>query len=213
MYKIIGANQVEYGPITAEQVRQWIAEGRINAQTLAQGEGETGWKPISSYPEFAGNFPAAPTPTPMPGPGAPHMGSDAGRATAKGQMAGPAIALMVVGILGVLLGLANLVGAITGAAFSRNQFQMLEQQNAQAAHWAAAMQGPLGAVTAAISVAVWAFVIFSSVKMKNLESYGLCITGCILAMLPCNCCCCLGIPFAIWGLIMLNKPDIKAYFT
>ena len=36
MYKIIGANQTEYGPVSAEQIRQWIAEGRVNAQTSAQ---------------------------------------------------------------------------------------------------------------------------------------------------------------------------------
>ena len=28
MYKIIGGDQKEYGPIGAEQIRQWIAEGR-----------------------------------------------------------------------------------------------------------------------------------------------------------------------------------------
>ena len=33
MYKIIGADQKEYGPVTAEQLRQWIAEGRVNGQT------------------------------------------------------------------------------------------------------------------------------------------------------------------------------------
>jgi len=49
MYKIIGANQSEYGPATAEQVRQWIAEGRIHADTLAQAAGDTAWKPIASF--------------------------------------------------------------------------------------------------------------------------------------------------------------------
>src|SRR5256884_2188133 len=36
MYKIIGADQKEYGPITADQVRQWMAEGRANGQTQAR---------------------------------------------------------------------------------------------------------------------------------------------------------------------------------
>ena len=30
MYKIIGADKKEYGPITADQLRQWLAEGRVN---------------------------------------------------------------------------------------------------------------------------------------------------------------------------------------
>ncbi len=38
MYKIIGADGKEYGPVTSEQVRQWITEGRANAQTKVQPE-------------------------------------------------------------------------------------------------------------------------------------------------------------------------------
>jgi len=57
MYKIIGGDGRPYGPIGIEQIRQWIAEGRANAQTLAQAEGATDWKPLGSLPEFAGTFP------------------------------------------------------------------------------------------------------------------------------------------------------------
>jgi len=39
MYKIIGADGKEYGPIPAEQLREWIAEGRANAQTKVLPEG------------------------------------------------------------------------------------------------------------------------------------------------------------------------------
>ena len=53
MYTIIGADGLEYGPITADQVRQWIAEGRANAQTRARAEGATEWKPLVEYREFA----------------------------------------------------------------------------------------------------------------------------------------------------------------
>src|SRR5262245_25156540 len=52
MYKIIGADQREYGPVTADQIRQWIAEGRANAGTLVQPEGRTDWIPLSSLAEF-----------------------------------------------------------------------------------------------------------------------------------------------------------------
>jgi hypothetical protein len=53
MYKIIGADQKEYGPISAEQLRAWIAEGRANGQTSVWSEGATEWKPLGSLPEFA----------------------------------------------------------------------------------------------------------------------------------------------------------------
>src|SRR6478672_6923745 len=52
MYKIIGVDQKEYGPITAEQIRQWISEGRVNAQTQARLEGTQEWKPLGMFPEF-----------------------------------------------------------------------------------------------------------------------------------------------------------------
>jgi len=53
MYKIIGADQKEYGPVTAEQLRQWVTEGRVNGQTSVWSEAGGGWKPLASYPEFA----------------------------------------------------------------------------------------------------------------------------------------------------------------
>jgi len=58
MYKIIGADQKEYGPITDEQMRQWIAEGRVNAQTQTCLEGTQEWKPLGMFPEFG--FTASP---------------------------------------------------------------------------------------------------------------------------------------------------------
>ncbi len=68
MYKIIGADQKEYGPISAEQIRSWISEGRVNAQTKACLEGTEDWKPLGMFPEFGfttsplvGNLPAAET--------------------------------------------------------------------------------------------------------------------------------------------------------
>ena len=39
MYKIIGADKKEYGPVTGDQLRHWISEGRVNSQTLARAEG------------------------------------------------------------------------------------------------------------------------------------------------------------------------------
>jgi|SRR5579859_4608155 len=71
MYKIIGADHKEYGPVTADQIRQWIAEGRANAQTLVQREGETEWKPLSSYAEFAPALGASPSGAPPPFPPPP----------------------------------------------------------------------------------------------------------------------------------------------
>lgn len=52
MYRIIGGDQREYGPVPAEELRQWIAEGRLNGQSLVLAEGGLNWKPLASLPEF-----------------------------------------------------------------------------------------------------------------------------------------------------------------
>jgi hypothetical protein len=65
-YKIIGGDQKQYGPVSAEDLRKWIAEGRLNAQSSAQLEGETEWKPLAAFPEFADMLAAKP-----PASGAP----------------------------------------------------------------------------------------------------------------------------------------------
>jgi len=49
--------------------------------------------------------------------------------------------------------------------------------------------------------------------MKNLESYGWAMTACILGMLPCHSCCILGLPFGIWGLTVIHKPEVKSQFS
>jgi hypothetical protein len=73
MYKIIGGDGREYGPVSPEQLRQWITEGRANAQTLTQAEGGTGWIPLASFPELASALggaipPVAATPPVAAGP-------------------------------------------------------------------------------------------------------------------------------------------------
>ena len=73
MYRIIGKDGQQYGPVTAEQLRGWMAENRVNAQTLVQTDGSQDWKPLGSLPEFAADLKpppmsATPPPTITPPP-------------------------------------------------------------------------------------------------------------------------------------------------
>ncbi len=52
MYKIIGSDDKEYGPVSLEQLRQWIAQGRVNARTRVQTVGATEWKTAAEFPEL-----------------------------------------------------------------------------------------------------------------------------------------------------------------
>ena len=60
MYKIIGSDGLQYGPVSAEQIRSWLAQNRVNAQTLIQSEGVTDWKAVSTFAEFAADLKAVP---------------------------------------------------------------------------------------------------------------------------------------------------------
>jgi len=64
MYRIIGADGREYGPVSTEQLRQWISEGRVNHQTRVQAEGSTDWKTLADFPELSANVPPPLSPPP-----------------------------------------------------------------------------------------------------------------------------------------------------
>jgi hypothetical protein len=76
MYKIIGGDQKEYGPVTAEELRRWIAEGRLNGQSQVQAEGSIEWRPLSAFYEFADALRAQAGPAAPPPLGAPLAPAD-----------------------------------------------------------------------------------------------------------------------------------------
>jgi uncharacterized membrane protein len=57
-YIIIGGDEKEYGPVTAGDVRQWIAEGRLSEQSLMKAESDAEYRPLAKFPEFADAFAA-----------------------------------------------------------------------------------------------------------------------------------------------------------
>ena len=61
MYKIVGADNREYGPVTQEEILEWISQGRANARTVAKLD-DGPWKPLGTFDEFSAalNIPASP---------------------------------------------------------------------------------------------------------------------------------------------------------
>jgi len=197
MYKIIGTDGKEYGPITAEQLRQWIAEGRANSQTQVLPEGATNWTTVGQMPEFAA---AAPAPVPITPP------QPALQPAAMEQVNGPAIGLIVVAILGALAQIASLIMHVAGAS-------MLANSRMPSNAWANMFSGTIGVVAGIIGIVVSVVILFGAVKMKKLESYGLAMAASIIAMIPCvSPCCLLGLPIGIWALVVLMKPEVKSAF-
>ncbi|HXN35919.1 MAG TPA: GYF domain-containing protein [Opitutaceae bacterium] len=62
MYTIIGGDGREYGPVSVEQVRSWVAGGRANLQTKARAAGSEEWQTIADFPELTGQGAAAALP-------------------------------------------------------------------------------------------------------------------------------------------------------
>jgi hypothetical protein len=116
---------------------------------------------------------------------------------AQMMVAGPAIALMIVGGLALALSLLNLLldllmpGLVMG--------EMIVD----------ATRRRCGAI---FGVAWGAVVLAGAAHMKALRNYNLATTASIVAMVPCHGCCILGLPFGIWALVMLNNVDVKKAF-
>jgi hypothetical protein len=60
-YRIVGADGKQYGPIGIEQLRQWLAEGRVDSRTQVYVEGAPAWTQLGLLPEFAAGVPNPPT--------------------------------------------------------------------------------------------------------------------------------------------------------
>jgi len=71
-YIIIGGDGKEYGPISAEDLRQWFVEGRLNAKTLVKATSDAEFRPLEKFPEFADLQASA-----APGAANPQTDSDA----------------------------------------------------------------------------------------------------------------------------------------
>src|SRR5258706_16220015 len=52
MFTIIGADGKEYGPVTADQIKQWMAENRLTPSMQARRAGATDWLRIGDLPEL-----------------------------------------------------------------------------------------------------------------------------------------------------------------
>ena len=59
MYTIIGGDGKEYGPVTADKVREWMVTNRANAQTRIKRAGTDSWTTVGMLPEFGAAAPAA----------------------------------------------------------------------------------------------------------------------------------------------------------
>jgi uncharacterized membrane protein YjgN (DUF898 family) len=82
MFMIIGADGKEYGPVTADQIRQWIDENRLTRDMQARRVETTAWSRIADLPEFGGTPSAEPNVGGVVPPSVPPTAGDAGTTSA-----------------------------------------------------------------------------------------------------------------------------------
>ncbi len=150
MYKILGTDNKEYGPVPAEQLRQWIIERRLNAQSLAQAEGATSWKPLSLFPEFSATLASAPLPPVGPGMPRPAHVPSAG----KNQMA---VWSLVCGCVGFACCQAVSIAGLVMGIVALGQLQSNSQQEGRGMAIAGIVLSCLGLVTAVVVLLLLAF--------------------------------------------------------
>jgi hypothetical protein len=166
MYKIVGADQKEYGPITADQIRQWIAEGRANAQTLARFE-DGPWKPLSTFPELVSALgPIVPPPL---GAVPPALGLGTPIVARKNN--GLALTGLILGALGVVQCCTPLF-AILGLVFSCLGFYQTKQDPGRYTGIGLAKAGIIMSVAGLV---IFGFLFFTGILSelaKNLPRFG-----------------------------------------
>ena len=126
------------------------------------------------------------------------------------QIKAPAIGLIVAGALNIIYGLY-----VVGSSILQIQQGVLNQSFANEANKTGFYVGFLGVTGLAIVNLVLApIIIAGAVSMMNSKRYGLAKTAAIIAVIPfVSCCLLVGIPFGIWALIVLGKPEVKAAFN
>lgn len=145
---------------------------------------------------------------PVPGGGLPPGGPPSGMV--RDTVNTPATALLVVGGLGLLYALFSLVSNLLGMGGITPE--QLEQMPPEARGFVSSMVGA-GPIMGIIGVIYQAVIVFGALKMRQLQNYTLAMAACIMALIPCcSPCVCLGIPFGVWGLVVLMKPEVKAAF-
>ena len=127
MYKIIGADGREDGPGSGDQLRQWLTEGRVNADTQVLPEGGADWKPLRALAEFSSLLADRSTPPPI----RPLAGQPAGTPLRKNNSF--AVTGLILGLISLTFGLCCCYGLpfnLLGIVFSLIGLAQIKKQPA-----------------------------------------------------------------------------------
>ncbi|UCC38585.1 MAG: hypothetical protein JSV96_12220 [Candidatus Aminicenantes bacterium] len=123
------------------------------------------------------------------------------------QVLRPSTGLLVTGIVGGIIEVTVLIAEIIGRSidsFWRDEIP---------GDYLEFFETGFSISLSLVGLLVAAFIIYASLKMKDLNQWGLCVAASILAMIPCvSPCCIIGLPVGIWCLVVLMRPEVKDAF-
>jgi hypothetical protein len=129
------------------------------------------------------------------------------REQAPASLLAAAMALMAVAGIGVAISIYNFVFSFGQPHIDPSAPEFVQQ----------IQRGAVGPVATALQggfVLLNLFIIACGVQMMTLRSWGLAVTGSVLAMINIgSCCCVLGIPVGLWSLAVLTSPDVMTIFS
>lgn len=129
-----------------------------------------------------------------------------GSGLAESKVSTPAIAILVVAglgiaacVLGLLLNVLGMGASTLGGMGGDERLRGM-------------LSGTVGLVSNVLGLGVYGLAVFGALKMKALENHTMAVAGAVCVMLPCSCCCFVGLPVGIWGLVVLLNAEVKAAF-
>jgi hypothetical protein len=128
--------------------------------------------------------------------------------TASGSLIGAAVCMLLTALLGLAVNSLGCIIALAGNAQIDQNAPPLVQELQKNTH------GPVAASGQGLLALLSLITVLGSIQMLRRKTWGLGITACILSIINVgNCCCVLGLPFGIWGLVALANSETKDSFS
>ncbi|MBM81011.1 MAG: hypothetical protein CMJ78_10515 [Planctomycetaceae bacterium] len=178
-----------------------VRDERAGAEFNCRSCGELIAVPDGDGDEWGGDYASA---TPKK-----RRSAGSSREEAASRLLLPAIFLYIIAGMSVINHGAGIVMALMGEPF--NPFPMQQPGINPAQQEQFQMIG--GVIGGIIGLVFDTLVIMGAYNMHKVKSFGMALTGGIIACIPCcGPCVVLAIPFGIWSLVVLNNADVKEAF-
>ena len=150
MYHIVGGDDQKHGPVDEAKIREWIAEGRANGQSMICRVGDSQWRPLSEFSEFGSS-----APPPLAAPGKGEGDATGGLIPYKNKhaligyyMSVGGLIMMCIPVLGLIYTISVVVMGVKGLKNAKANPQVKGQVHS----WIAIIGGSLETIVAVITL-------------------------------------------------------------